>query len=633
MKCIFYCASLFLLASGSVFAQKSRMNVFLQQNELMFNVSYNDRPVIENSSLGIIMDNCPYGKNIKSFSETESSDESIRSYLANGVHHSFYVDVREFDDGIAFRYRIPANGPKCVYGESTSFVFPSNTTEWYASGPFQYGWHQIYQERKTDSIEGELLAPPATFLTQEGIYAAITEANLFNFHGAVMYCTAPNKIQFGYADNKGHIETGIETGLPPAKYWHEAVRNNPWIAYPDKNEIKTPWRVLMLADDLNGLVNNKIISQVCDKPDNALFSDSNEWIKPGRAVFTWLTEGGVERLSVANHKKYIDGCAELGIESVVVDDGWENWAQTEKEANGRDKWAMLKELVEYADSKNVNIWVWRPSSPRYGNRSDIGLVDPEERASFMAKCAEIGVKGLKIDFFHTENLFTVRLMEEILKDAAKEKLMVIFHGVNKPAGESFKYPNLLAKEAVRGLECVGGESSWAPGPAWPFHNTVLPFTRWLAGPADYTPLNFRAFCPEAVTFTHQLASIYMFTSPMLILAADMEDMLKCPGRRFIEEVPVVWDENYVLPESKIGNLAAIARRKGDIWYLSVLNGEQEKSVSLNLNFLPEGKYKMVIAYDKGRKEILMDTKTIKSKKSLNIKLLSGGGYLARFERI
>ena len=230
-------------------------------------------------------------------------------------------------------------------------------------------------------------------------------------------------------------------------------------------------------------------------------------------------------------------------------------------------------------SKNVNIWVWRPSSPRYGNRSDIGLVDPEERASFMAKCAEIGVKGLKIDFFHTENLFTVRLMEEILKDAAKEKLMVIFHGINKPAGESFKYPNLLAKEAVRGLECVGGESSWAPGPAWPFHNfhnTVLPFTRWLAGPADYTPLNFRAFCPEAVTFTHQLASIYMFTSPMLILAADMEDMLKCPGRRFIEEVPVVWDENYVLPESKIGNLAAIARRKGDIWYLSVLNGEQGK---------------------------------------------------------
>lgn len=180
-----------------------------------------------------------------------------------------------------------------------------------------------------------------------------------------------------------------------------------------------------------------------------------DWIKSGRATFTWLVEGN-DRLSIANHKKYVDGCAELGIESVVVDDGWELWQQTEKEANGRTKWEMLKELVDYAREKNVDIWVWRASFPRFGNKSDIGLVDPAERAGFMKKCAEVGVKGLKIDFFHTENAFTVNLMENILKDAAKEKLMVIFHGVNKPTGDSYTYPNLLAKEAVRGLECVGG---------------------------------------------------------------------------------------------------------------------------------------------------------------------------------
>lgn len=104
---------------------------------------------------------------------------------------------------------------------------------------------------------------------------------------------------------------------------------------------------------------------------------------------------GNDRLSIANHKKYVDGCAELGIESVVVDDGWELWQQTEKEANGRTKWEMLKELVDYAREKNVDIWVWRASSPRFGNKSDIGLVDPAERAGFMKKCAEVGVKGLK----------------------------------------------------------------------------------------------------------------------------------------------------------------------------------------------------------------------------------------------
>lgn len=317
----------------------------------------------------------------------------------------------------------------------------------------------------------------------------------------------------------------------------------------------------------------------------------------------------------------------------MVDDGWELWPKTEKNANGRTKWELLKELVDYARSKNVDIWVWRPSSPRYGNKSDVGLLDADERNNFMKRCAEIGVKGLKIDFFHTENLFTVNFMENILKDAAKAHLMVIFHGVNKPTGDSYTYPNLLAKEAVRGLESVGGENNWAPGPPWPYHNTVLPFTRWLAGPADYTPLNFRQFCPPSVTFTHQLASIYTFTSPMLIFAADMEDMLACPGRMFIEEVPVTWDQTKILKESRIGELAALSRRK-DIWYLSILNGEKAVTQEIELDFLPKGNYRMTYASDDGenRKKIMINNRKIKSGKTLKIKLLSGGGYLAKFEK-
>ena len=292
---------------------------------------------------------------------------------------------------------------------------------------------------------------------------------------------------------------------------------------------------------------------------------------------------------------------------------------------------MMKELVDYARGKNVDIWVWRSSSPRSGNKSDIGLVDPVERAGFMKKCAEVGVKGLKIDFFHTENVFTVNLMENILMDAAKEKLMVIFHGVNKPTGDSYTYPNLLAKEAVRGLECVGGENSWAPGPPWPYHNTVLPFTRWLVGPADYTPMNFRAFCPPSTTFAHQLSSIYMFTSPMLIFAADMEDMLSSPGRSFIESVPVTWDETIVLPESEIGKLAALARRKGDVWYLTVLNGEEAGTFDTKLDFLPKGKYKMEIAVDAPDNRKLIEVKESKIRSGHRIKerLMSGGGFVAR----
>lgn len=633
--------SVFILAaliSPAMEAQQSKMNVKVESGDLCFDVLFQGQEVISTSALGMNIDNNQYGRGVRIHSVNQTQEGHKTYTIEKKDQTSYQLEVREFDDGIALRYHIPANGPRCIYGEETCFTFPSDTRVWYASGPFQYGWIQAYQDRLVNSIKDELLAPPATFLLPNGTYAALTEANLFNFHGAVLFGREKNRVQFGYVENKGHVETGIITGIPQPKYWHEQVRDIPWIAYPDttKNEIVTPWRILMLSKDLNALANNHIIAEVSRQPDRTLFPQGSKtaWIKPGRSVFTWLVEGA-DRLSVQTHKRYVDGAAELGLQSVVVDDGWELWSQTEKEANGRSKWDMMKELVDYARAKNIDIWVWRPSSPRAGNHSDIGLVDAEERSDFMKRCSEIGVKGLKIDFFHTENAFTVNLMENILKDAAKVQLMVIFHGVNKPTGDSYTYPNLLAKEAVRGLESVGAENSWAPGPEWPYHNTILPFTRWLAGPADYTPLNFRNFCPPSVTFTHQLASIYVFTSPMLIFAADMEDMLSCPGRMFIEEVPVCWDETIVLPESRIGEVAALAKRKGDTWYLSVLNGMEPLETKLKLNFLPKGKYKMTIASDDGeeRKKIVINTQNIQAKETLTLKMLSGGGYLAKFVKL
>ena len=123
----------------------------------------------------------------------------------------------------------------------------------------------------------------------------------------------------------------------------------------------------------------------------------------------------------------------------------------------------------------------------------------------------------------------------------------------------------------------------------------------------------------------------MFTSPMLIFAADMEDMLSCPGRSFIESVPVTWDETIVLPESEIGQLAALARRKGDVWYLTVLNGETAKTFDIKLDFLPKGKYQMEIASDapNNRKQIEVKKSKIRSGQRIKEELMSGGGFVAR----
>jgi len=281
----------------------------------------------------------------------------------------------------------------------------------------------------------------------------------------------------------------------------------------------------------------------------------------------------------------------------------------------------------------VGIWVWKSSY----NRNDVpGFDDEKFRTDFLKRCADIGVKGIKVDFFNTENYYTVQLMEDILIEAAAYKQLIIFHGVNKPTGDFITYPNLLAKEAVRGLECVGGEDTWAPGPPWPIHNTTLPFTRLLAGPADYTPLHFDRFMPAGTTRAHQIASIYMLTSPMLIFSCDPQDIEKSVAKDYITEVPVTWDQTIVLPQSKIGKLAIIARRKGLVWYVSCLNGEKAVDVNLKLDqFLPEkGSYNIELVQDgKDKRKVSVLKLKQSSSKVMKLHLQSGGGFLLKISAI
>lgn len=629
-------------AGKDIPAGKSTITIFTTDNgQLAYSVNFDKKAVILDSPLGMNINKQDLGKNVVLKEVKKAENNSSYPYFGNhstNIDHykqvtltledsatkeNFELDVRAYPDGIAFRYRIPSEGTSTIHKETTTFTFPQNTHVWYASGPFQYGWLQAFQDRDLSKIKDELLAPPPTFKLADGTYASITESNLFNFHGGVLLGTAPNTIQMGFVENEGHLKSGYITGQPHPQYWHAVVKNVPWMI---EGDITTPWRVIMLGKDLNELVNNDIVANTSNPPSPELFPEGQKtpWLVPGRATWTWLTEG--DKNSIETYQKYIRGAAELKAEYVTIDEGWENWSK-----EGKDKWAILKEVCDYGKQHNVGIWVWRTSSIRNGNKNDVGLIPEGERRSFFKKCAEAGVKGLKIDFFHTENLFTVNLMENILKDAAKEKLLVIFHGVNKPTGDARTYPNLLAKEAVRGLECVGGENNWAPGPKWTYHTTVLPFTRWLVGAGDYTPMNFRSFCPADLTFAQQVASIYLLTSPMLIFAADIEDMLASPARTFIEDVPVTWDETIVLPNSRIGELAAIARRKGDIWYLAVFNGDKECEETFSLDFLPKGDFQLDIVADTPgeRRKLDVQKQDIPTSRSLTTKLQSGGGYLVK----
>ena len=204
--------------------------------------------------------------------------------------------------------------------------------------------------------------------------------------------------------------------------------------------------------------------------------------------------------------------------------------------------------------------------------------------------------------------------------------MMDFHGANKPTGETRTWPNEMSREAIRGLE---NHSPWAPS------NAILPFTRYLAGPADFTPVNFGNRLGE-VSWSHQVATMVIFTSPLLCLGADPQGILDNPAKEIIKSIPSTWEETIVLPQSKIGVQVLYARRKGDTWFLAALNGEhQQKSIMVNLSFLKKGAYKLSAMEDVQDKQATAIIENIKlsSLSPYTINLNPEGGFVGRFDRI
>jgi alpha-glucosidase len=205
-----------------------------------------------------------------------------------GIH--FWVEVKNFDNGVAFRYVVPGETKRTIEGKNTEFRITGKNQFYYASGPFQYGWLQEYQERPGNSIKGELLAPPVTIerANSKG-FLAISESGLSDYHGMVLHGISNNTLQTAFVSNEGHLKTGKKFGLPESKYYHSVVFGAKW---KHTGDIVSPWRVIMYGKDLNELVNNDIISSVAPKPSKELFPQgcNTGWIKPGRAFFTWLSE-------------------------------------------------------------------------------------------------------------------------------------------------------------------------------------------------------------------------------------------------------------------------------------------------------------------------------------------------------
>jgi hypothetical protein len=332
-----------------------------------------------------------------------------------------------------------------------------------------------------------------------------------------------------------------------------------------------PWRFILVGQTLNSIAESSIVSHLSE-PSKI---EDISWIKPGRASWEWWSSKGSRTVKNLNH--FVDLAAEMGWEYSLVDAGWEKMPD-----------GTIEEVVAHAKAKNVGLLFWYNSGGRRDSSArneDFILFNDDTREQEMARIAAMGVKGIKVDFFATDKQMAIELYLKILRDAAKHRLLVNFHGCTLPRGWSRTYPNLLAMEAVRGAECYRFSKPYPEITA--HYNTIAAVTRAVVGPTDFTPATFsNQRYPRKTTSSHELALTLVYETGLLHPADTPESYRSQPTEviDFLKNVPVTWDESRVLAAIP-GELFVVARRNGERWYVAGINGKKETlEVNIELPF-------------------------------------------------
>jgi alpha-glucosidase len=595
---------------------------------LTYRITLAGQPVIDSSPLGILMDGVDLGRDAR-VGRVERYSTNER-YAWRGVHseavdrsrgarlhlthakapEGLVVELRAFDDAAAFRFVVPGRGPR-VPDAASAFRLPAGSVVWYHGVRDHY--EGIHQRKELAEVPpGDWAAPPLTFRLADGRgYASITEAALQGYAGMMLQADGNG----GFQERLGHA---VPASYPyTLRYGEDNAKR---LAAPAAVEgtVTTPWRVILVGRDLDGLVVSDAIHDLAPPPDPKLFPQGirTPWLRPGRAVWRYLDGGGDcdkvpqgaerDQCLFPVIKEFSRLAGELGFEHQVVEGTWRRWSDEQ-----------LKELVDYSKARGVSIWVWIHSKDQH---------DAGERRRLFERLHGVGIAGIKVDFFDHEAREVVDLYEAILKDAAETQLLVDFHGANKPTGMERTWPNEMTREGVRGLE-------YRSTPGWAVHNTTIPFTRLLAGPADYTPVVFGDRRKDT-TWAHQIATAVVFTSPVLVYGGHPKSLLDNPAADVIKSIPSVWDETRVLPPSAIGELAVYARRRDERWFLGVLNGKERRTLRVPLSFLGKGRYHATLVADDRTNgaAVQMGEREVTAKDFLDVPLRDGGGFVATFSR-
>jgi hypothetical protein len=511
-----------------------------------------------------------------------ASEQTVTVRNAKG--QALDVAFRVSNDGVAFRYLVRDAGlaDKKFVAESTSFRFDAGVKAWLQPmAVAQTGFantNPSYEEHYQREIAVGTPAPnsagwvfPALFRTGD-TWVALTETNMDGSWHA-------SRLQ---ADSGGGV---YKMGVPMAP---EVFPGGGLLA-ESRGTLASPWRVIALGS-LATLVESTLGTDLA--PPAIRFDAA--LARPGHASWSWaLLKDEATVFDV--QKKFIDYAVDMGWDYTLVDAEWDRRIGYEK----------MAELARYATSKNIGLLAWYNSSGSW-NKTEMTpkskLLTHEQRVAEFARLAKMGVKGVKIDFFGGDGRSMIQYYIDILNDAAAAGLLVNFHGATLPRGWSRMYPNLMTMEAVRGFEFTTFEQK--DEDAVPPHAAMLPFTRNLFDPMDFTPMAFGDI-PKIHRSTRngfELAESVLFLSGIQHFAETPEGMAGVPGyvKDFLRALPRSWDDVKFV-DGYPGRYAVIARKSGNAWYLAGFNaGEQALALELDLGFL-QGRAGQMIADGDGER--------------------------------
>ncbi|MBN1116572.1 MAG: glycoside hydrolase family 97 protein [Bacteroidales bacterium] len=628
---------------------KLKVSFEMKDNKPVYKVKYNNFIVINESLMGLVLsdsDTLLKGMQIAA-SETKSVDTTWeqlwgQNHMVENKYNQLIVKLNEpgeqsrqvniifkvYNDGLGFRYEVPEQenlGDFIIIDELTEFAFNDNHTAWWIPAYGDNRYEYLYKKSALNDLD--TVHTPLTMEAGNGLHISIHEANLTNYASMTLAHTGHNK---------------LKCDLVP---WSDGTK------VKTKAPMQTPWRTIQIAENAGGLITSNLILNLND--ENKL--DDTSWIKPLKYMGIWwgmhigkysFWESPNHGASTKNAKYYIDFASEHGIHYLLIEGwnkGWtpawyENLLHVFSFTQCTDDF-NFEEVTSYAKSKGVEIIGYHETGSNINNyltQIDDGMKMYADAGMHNIKIGQVGSRMQMKEWHHGQ--YGVEYYRFVLEKAADYKLAVNFHEPIKPTGLRRTMPNLMAGEGARGQEY----NAWSEGNP-PEHTCILPFTRLLGGPMDFTPGIF-SIKPTRVhtTLAKQLALYLTIYSPIQMLADLPENYDNHPAFKFLQDVPVDWKETKVL-EAKIGDYLTTVRKdkNSDDWYLGSITDENARQTKIELNFLePGAEYMATIygdaddaAFDTNPEAYKIDSLKVNSQTTLDINIAPGGGCAIQFKKL